>query len=78
MNMYTLLIILIIRKDLLNTQKSILTLRDFMPSKSEYHVPIVNRIVAIDMMVNTVKFLQYEHRDASIFYAFDMMNVQMW
>ncbi|KNB43955.1 serine threonine-protein phosphatase [Blastocystis sp. subtype 4] len=65
-------------KDLLYTQKHVLTLHDFMPHSFEYQVPIVNRIVAIDMMVNTLKFLQFEHRAHSLCNSFDIKNRYMW
>ena len=66
------------RKDLLFTRHDQFTLHDFLPKKHEYLIPVVNRIIAINMLVNTYKYLLYEHRDASLYAGFDSASPLMW
>lgn len=66
------------RKDLLFTKHDQFTLHDFIPKKHEYMIPVVNRIIAINMLVNTYKYLLYEHRDSSLYTGFDSASPLMW
>ena len=66
------------RKDLLFTRHDQFTLHDFLPKKHEYMIPVVNRVTAINMLVNTYKYLLYEHRDPSLFAGFDSTSPLMW
>ena len=66
------------RKDLLFTKHDQFTLHDFLPKKHEYLIPVVNRVTAINMLVNTYKYLLYEHRDPSLFAGFDSTSPLMW
>ncbi|KAK8818587.1 hypothetical protein WA538_003900, partial [Blastocystis sp. DL] len=64
-------------KDLLFTRHDQFTLHDFLPKKHEYMIPVVNRVTAINMLVNTYKYLLYEHRDPSLFAGFDSTSPLM-
>lgn len=65
-------------RDLMHSKKKTYSAMDFIPTDADLQVAIINRMVVIDMLVNTVKFLKYEHRDPTRMNLFDYSNPQYW
>lgn len=59
-------------------KKNEFTLTDFIPTEADIQVATINKSVAIDLLVNTVRFLQFEHRDPTRMVDFDYNNPEYW
>lgn len=47
---------------------------DFVPTAWEIRLPVVLQVVAVNLFVNTVKYLEYEHRELANDFEFDENN----
>ena len=59
------------RQNLIGKQTYEFTFSDFLPSSNEIQLPIVFRTIAIDVSVNTVKYLEFERRELTQEVEFD-------
>lgn len=58
-------------QNLIGKQTYEFTFSDFLPSSNEIQLPIVFRTIAIDVFVNTVKYLEFERRELTQEVEFD-------
>ena len=54
--------------------KSFYTFKDFMVEEADLQLAAMNKSIAIDILVNTIKYLRFEHRDPLQVKEFDYSN----
>lgn len=59
---------------MLGKQEMRFSFADFVPSVWEIRLPVVHQVVALNLFVNTVKYLEFEHRELVADFDFDENN----
>ena len=59
---------------MLGKQEMRFSFADFLPSEWEIRLPVVFQVVALNLFVNTVKYLEFEHRELVTDFDFDENN----
>lgn len=47
----------------MNSTKTTFTIHDFVPTDGDLQLTVINKMVALDLLVNVVSLIKYEHHD---------------